>query len=129
MRGVLSRGSVLERPELALRCIPVTSRQWCAAFHDSGLPILYDRLDSAAACLLDVRKSSARQAGRRLSGLVVDLATAHKDLQRVAGDRGRFNPPDDDLALARSIADTAQLCYEYAAVVLEVLPTASIRPR
>ena len=119
MRGVLRRGSVLERPELAVCCTPVTSRQWCAAFHDSGLPILCDRLDSAAACLLDVRKSSARQAGRRLPGLIVDLATAHKNLQQVVGDLGRFNPPDIDLALARSIADTAQLCYEYAAAVLE----------
>ena len=109
----------MERPELALRCTPVTTRQWWAAFDDSDLPILCDRLDSAAACLLDVRKGSARQAGRRLPGLVADLATANENLQRVAGDLGRFNPPDDDLALARSIADTAQLCYEYAAVVLE----------
>jgi hypothetical protein len=109
----------VERPELALRCTPVTTRQWWAAFDDSDLPILCDRLDSAAACLLDVRKGSARQAGRRLPGLIADLATAHENLQRVAGELGRFNPPDDDLALARSIADTAQLCYEYAAVVLE----------
>jgi hypothetical protein len=119
MHGVLRRGSVLERPELAVRCTPVTSRQWCAAFHDSGLPILCDRLDSAAASLLDVRKNSARQAGRRLPGLVVNLATAHKNLQRVAGDLGRFHPPDIDLALARCIADTSQLCYKYAAAALE----------
>jgi hypothetical protein len=76
-------------------------------------------LDSAAACLLDVRKSSARQAGRRLPGLVVDLAAAHKNLQQVVGGLGRFNPPEIDLALAREFADTAQLCYEYATGVLE----------
>jgi len=112
------QGSVLERPGVAIRSTPITSRQWCAAFQDSDLPGLCEQLDRAAACLLDARNGSVRQAGRRLPGLVVELATAHKNLQQVANDLGRFNPPDVDMALARSIADVAQLCYEYAACVM-----------